>query len=107
MRMRPRYITVAEAEAGMELGAPATVISQGRLFSLPVGHKLTGDNLLQLAAHRVEFIFITEPDPRMNEQIAIDAAKAAYRIMEIFSCADLTDPIVATLFNQIIIYRSA
>jgi hypothetical protein len=107
MRTRPRYITVIEAETGMKLGAPATVINQGKLFSLPAGHKLTDDNLLQLAAHRVEFIFVTEPDPRPDGQVAVDAAKAAHRVMEIFAGADLNDPIVATLFNQVIIYRSA
>lgn len=107
MRTRPRYITVSEAKAGMELGAPVRTVSQGKLFSLPTGHRLTGDNLIQLAVHRIEFIFITELDTRTDEQVAIDASKAAYRVMEIFAGADLSDPIVATLFNQILIYRSA
>lgn len=107
MRTRPRYITVAEAEVGMELGAPATGANQGKLIFMSTGHKLTVDSLFQLAAQRVEFIFVTEPDPRPDEQVAVDAAKAAQRVMEIFAGADLSDPIVATLFNQVIIYRSA
>ncbi len=91
----------------MELCVKVEVVNQGRLFSLPSGHKLTGDNLFQLVAHRAEFIFVTEPDPRSDEQVATDAAAAAYRIMEIFSGADLTDSTTATLFNQVLIYRSA
>ncbi len=107
MRKRHCYITVAEAEVGMELGAPATGTKQGKLISMSAGHKLTGDDLFQLAERRVEFIFVTEPDPRPDEQVAVDAAQAAHRVMEIFAGADLSDPIIATLFNQVIIYRSA
>lgn len=108
MRMRPRYIPLAETEAGMVLGAPVSVSSHGILrFSLPEGHALTEDNLCQLAAHRAEFIFIAEPDTRSDEQVAVDAALAAHRVMEIFTAANLSDPTTAALFDQVLIYRSA
>ena len=37
----------------------------------------------------------------------VDAALAARRVMEIFDGADLADPVMAALFDQILIYRSA
>jgi hypothetical protein len=51
-------------------------------------------------------MFIVEPDTRPSEQIATEAAEAAHRVMEIFAGADLTDPAMATLFNQILIFHS-
>ena len=108
MRTRPHYIPIIEAEAGMTLAAPVNVVSHGILrFSLPAGFTLTEDNLHQLRAHQAEFIFIAEPDPRSDEQVAVDAATAARRVMHIFSGADLTDPTMAALFDQVLAYRSA
>lgn len=108
MRTRPRYLPLAEAEAGMVLGAPVRVVNHGVIrLSLPSGQTLTADNLRQLAAHRAEFIFISEPDRRSDEEVAADAARAAHRVMEIFAGADLSDPVMAALFNQVLIYRSA
>ena len=108
MRTRPRYLALIEAEAGMVLGAPVSVVNNGILrFSLPDGHTLTEDNLRQLAAHHAEFIFIAEPDTRPDEQIAVDAAMAARRVMQIFSGADLSDPTTVALFDQVLGYRSA
>jgi len=108
MRTRPRYITLAEAEPGMVLGAQAKVIQQGMLrYSLPEGQILNSDNLRQLATHQVEFIFIAEPDLRADEQVAIDAAQAAHRVMEIFESAELSEPTMAMLFDQVLAYRSA
>jgi hypothetical protein len=107
MRTRPRYITLIEAEAGMELAAPLSTVSHGILsLKLPAGHILTHDSLQQLHAHKAESIFIVEPDTRPSGQIAIKAAEAAHRVMEIFAGADLSDPAMATLFNQILIFHS-
>lgn len=108
MRIRPRYISLIDAEPGMVMGAQLNVTHNGYfLMSLHVGHTLTEDNLIQLRLHHAEYLFVTEPDTRTDEQIAIDTAVAAHRVMEIFADADLTNPIIATLFNQVIIYRSA
>lgn len=108
MRTRTHYIPLLEAEAGMVLGAPVSVSTHGILrFSLPAGHTLTDDNLHQLAAHKAEFIFVAEPDTRSDEHVAVDAALAARRTMEIFAGADLTDPTMAALFDQVLGYRSA
>jgi hypothetical protein len=107
MKTRPRYITLSEAEAGMELAAPLSTISHGILnLTLPAGHILTHNSLQQLHAHKAEFMFIVEPESRPSEQIAIEAAEAAHRVMEIFAGADLSDPAMATLFNQILIFHS-
>lgn len=108
MRTRTRYIPIIEAEPGMVLGDPLKVASHGVLrFALPAGHVLTEDNLRQLTIHQAEFMFVAEPEARSDEQIAVDAALAARRTMEIFSGADLTDPTLAALFDQVLTYRSA
>lgn len=108
MRFRTRYLPLAEATAGMILGTAVLNVGGGqRRFSLPAGHSLTTDNLHQLRAHRAEFIFIAEPDTRTDEEVAVDAAQAAGRTMQIFSGADLTDRTMAALFDQVLGYRSA
>lgn len=108
MRTRTHYIPIIEAEEGMVLGAPVAVVRNGILrFSLPAGHALTRDNLHQLTAQQAEFIYVAGPDPRSDEQVAEDAAVAAHRSLEIFSGADLSDPVMAALFDQVLGYRSA
>jgi hypothetical protein len=108
MRSRSRYLPLIEAEAGMVLGAPLRVSRQNQVrYALPAGHVLTDDNLHQLRAHRAEFVFVVEPDYRSDEQVALDAALAARRVMEIFAGADLEDPDLAALFDQVLTYRSA
>lgn len=108
MRTRTRYLPLVEAAPGMMLGAAVQVAHHGRMsLSLPEGHTLTEDNLHQLTAHRAEYIFVSEPDPRSDEQVATDAAMAARRLLEIFSGADLSDPTLAALFDQVLGYRSA
>jgi hypothetical protein len=47
------------------------------------------------------------PDTRSDEQVAIDAAMAARRIIKIFESADFSDANTATLFDQVLCYRSA
>jgi hypothetical protein len=109
MKVRPYYIATEDAEAGMETGAPVAIVNSSGIlsFSLPAGHKLTEDNLRQLAAHHGEYIFVLRPDPRSDEQVAIDAAAAARRVMEVFAGADLADPLLAVLFDRVLAYRSA
>ena len=108
MRARPRYLPLLEVRAGMMLGAPVRIVNGGVLrFSLPSEHTLTEDNLHQLIAQRAEFIFVAEPDTRSDEQVAVDAALAARRVMQIFSGADLTEPTMAALFDRVLAYRSA
>jgi hypothetical protein len=107
MRTRPRYLPIIEAEPGMVLGSPVKVAINGVLrLSISSGTELTDDTLHQLRAHRAEFIFIAEPDTRSDEEVAIDAAAMAHRVMEIFSGADLSDPDMAALFDQVLTYRS-
>lgn len=107
-RMRTHYIPIEQAEAGMVLGAPVVISQHGIVrYSLPSGYPLTADNLRQLKAHQAEYLFIATPDARSDEQIAVDAALAARRTMEIFAGADLEDPTMAMLFDQVLAYRSA
>lgn len=106
-RTRVCYTSVEDVEEGMVLAGQVQVVQHGMLrFSLPEGHALTGDNLRQLAAHHAEFVFVSTPDERSDEQIAVDAAIAARRSMEIFSGADLSDPTMAALFDQVLAFRS-
>lgn len=106
-RARLRCIPLYEAEANMVLGAPIYIARGGiRNLLLPAGHRLTGDNLNQLAARHIEFIFVLELDGRSDEQVAFDAAQAAHRLMKVFAGADLTDSTMAALFEQVYMYRS-
>lgn len=108
MRTRPRYLPLNEAAAGMVLGTPVQMGRQGQhRYSLPAGHTLTEDNLRQLFIHHAEFIYIAEPDTRSDAEVAVDAARAARRVMEIFDGADLEDPTTAALFDKVLAYRSA
>lgn len=108
MRTRTQYLPIIEAEAGMMLAAALKVVKYGHLrLSLPARHVLTPDNLHQMTAHQTEFIFIAEPDTRSDEQVAIDTAQVAHRVMEIFVGADLSDPTMSALFDQILAYRNS
>lgn len=108
MRTRTQYIPIVAAEEGMTLAAPLNVVKHGHMrFSLPAGHVLTDDNLYQMKANRAEFIFIAAHDTRSDEQIAEDTAQVAHRVMDIFSGADLSNPTMAALFDQILAYRNA
>lgn len=107
MRRRTHYLPLAEIAEGMILASPVRAMTGGQLrFSLPAAHALTGDNLRQLAVHRVEFVFVDLPDDRSDLEVAVDAALAARRTLEIFASADLSDPAMAALFDQILAYRS-
>ena len=108
MRTRPRYLPIIEAEPGMVLGAPLNTVERGILsVSLPAGHILTEENVHQLRTRHAEFIFIAEPDPRTDEEVGADAALAAHRVMQIFEGVDLKDRNMLTLFDQVLIHRSA
>jgi hypothetical protein len=108
MRTRQSYLPIFDLEPGMVLAHAANVVTQGVLrFSLPAGHTLSEENIRHLVAHQAEFVYIAEPDRRSDEQVAVDAALAAKRVMEIFRGADLEDPVMASLFDQVLGYRSA
>lgn len=108
MRTRLLYIPISEAQEGMVLGAPLSVVYRGMLsLTFPDGHALTDENLHQLSAHFAEFMCIAKPDERSDEQVAIDAAAAAGRVRQIFDGADMSNPTLAALFDQVLIYRSA
>ena len=108
MRTRLLYIPISEAQVGMVLGAPLSVVYRGMLsLTFPDGHALTDENLHQLGAHFAEFMCIAKPDERSDEQVAIDAAAAAGRVRQIFDGADMSNPTMAALFDQVLIYRSA
>jgi hypothetical protein len=78
-----------------------------QLSLLPPGSTLTAENIHQLQAHMVEFICISYEDTRTAEEIAAHSADAARQVMEIFGQADLSQPVMAALFNQVLMYRSA
>ena len=105
MRYRQEYVSSHLAAPGMVLGAPAT--GGAIVFSLPAGHALTEDNILQLGRHKVEFIVVSVPDSRTDEQVAEDRAQTANRIRTIFSGANLSDPCMSALFEQVLAFRNA
>ena len=108
MRTRHRYLPIVEAQAAMLLAAPASAVTGGSVgFSLPAGHRLTEENLHQLLAHSVEFIFVAEADTRSDEEVAQETARVAGRVLRIFEGADLSDANLAAFFDQILAYRNA
>jgi hypothetical protein len=108
MRIRHLVIPMEQAQAGMVLGQPLEVVFRRVLgLTLPVGHTLTEENLHQLSVHHAEFICIDQADNRSDEQVAIDAAQAAHRVMALFEGVDLSEPHMAAFFDQILAYRSA
>jgi hypothetical protein len=91
----------------MVLSAPARVVKHGILrFSMSGGQALTEENLHQLRAHHAKLIFVNQADTRSAEQVSVDAAAAAHRAMKIFNGADLSDPHMAALFDQVLVYLS-
>ena len=107
MRTRNRYLPISAAEVGMVLGAQLCVVERGNLsVSLPPGHALTEDNLHQLRTRHAEFIQVAEVDPRTDEDVAADVAQACARVQHIFAGADLNEPTLASLFEQVLAYRS-
>jgi len=108
MRTRHHFLPIEDAQVGMVLCESAQIVERGFLsMTLPAGHALTEENLRQLIAHHAEFIDVDLPDERSDEQVAVDTALAARRAMEIFSGADLTEPHMASFFDQVLAYRSA
>jgi len=107
MKTRQQYLPIELARAGMLLCEPVQVVEHGLVsMTLPASHVLTQESLNQLVAHHAEFIEVAVPDERSDEQIAVDAALSARRVMEIFSAADLTDPNMAAFFDLVLCYRS-
>ena len=105
--LRLHYLPFNEVEPGMVLGAPLTLVERNIVrFSLPAGHELTESNLRQLASHHAEFVCIVTPDSRTADEIAIESAAAAARVMHIFEGADLSQPVMAALFDRVLAYRS-
>ena len=108
MRMRHLFIPLELAQAGMVLSQATQVVHHGFLsLTLPAGHTLTEENLSQLSAHHAEFIYIEQEDDRSDEQVAIDVAQAAGRVLTLFDGADLSDANMAAFFDQVLAYRSA
>lgn len=105
MRTRTRYVPIENASEGMVL-VKAAKDSYLRTL-LPERATLTDENIHQLMAHHVEFICVSQPETRSAEQIAVDAAVSARQVLKVFERADLSDPVMAALFNQTLMYRSA
>jgi hypothetical protein len=105
MQTRTRYLPIENASAGMLLAEAVKDIFQRVL--LPSGSTLTPENLQQLQAHTVEFICVSYEDTRSPEEIAVHSAATARSVMAIFASADLSRPVMAALFNQVLTYRSA
>ena len=107
MRTRNRYLPISAVEVGMVLGAQVCTVERGNLsVSLPPGHALTEQNPHQLTTRHAEFILVAEADTRTDEEVAADTAAAAHRVRQIFEGLELSDPCMATLFEQVLAYRS-
>jgi hypothetical protein len=98
-------LPIESASAGMVLAEAVKDAFQRAL--LPGGSTLTAENIQQLQAHDVEFICVSYEDTRSPEEIAVQSAETARGVMALFASADLSRPVMAALFNQVLTYRSA
>lgn len=105
MRSRTHYLPIEDASVGMLLAD--AVRDRYQMPLLPAGSTLNEENLRQLQAHGVDFICISYADTRSDEEVAEQTAQAAHSVTDIFAQADLSDPVLAALFNQVVLYRSA
>lgn len=106
-KLHRQYLPFHEVVPGMVLGETITLAERNVVrFSLPAGHALTEANLRQLAAHRAEFVCISVPDTRTEEEIAAAVQAARERVTYIFEGADLSRPALAALFERVLAYRS-
>lgn len=105
MRTRKHYLPITQATAGMVLAEP--VQDAYRRTYLPAQLALTEEHLHQLAVWRAECICIDVPDVRTDEQVALEAATVAKRVLELFEQTDPHDPMIAALLNQVLLFRSS
>ena len=105
MPTRTHYLPIENASAGMVLAESVKDTFQRAV--LPGGSTLTPENLQQLQAHAVEFVCVSYEDTRSAEEIAVQSAATARGVLSIFASADLSRPVMAALFNQVLLYRSA
>ncbi len=105
MRTRTHYLPIESATVDMVLAESVKDGFQRTL--LPSGSTLTAENIQQLQAHTVEYICVSYEDRRTPEEIAVHSAETARSVMNIFAAADLSNPVMAALFNQVLMYRSA
>jgi hypothetical protein len=108
MHTGTRFITIVEAAVGMVLAESISLSSDGFLrLKLARGHVLTANCINQLIVHGAEYIAISEPDDRSDDQIALDQAAALQRVQTVFYGADMDDANTAALYHQVKIFRSA
>jgi thiamine monophosphate synthase len=104
MRTRTHYLPIEDASVGMLLAE--AVRDHFQMPLLPAGSTLNAENLQQLLAHGVDFLCIAVADERSDEDIAAQTEEATRCVTGIFASADLAEPVMAALFNQILLYRS-
>lgn len=108
MNYRCRYLPLQEVTEGMTLHAPLRIAKNGVLrFSLPQDLVLTADNLHQLAIHQAEFVPIRVEDERSEEKQLRECAIQEARLNQIFSAANLQQPLMTEFFNAVLAYRKA
>jgi len=106
MDTRLQFLTIAEAEEGMVLGAPVVLPEHGvSNFNLPAGHTLTESNIHQMAVRHAEFVCIEIPDERTPEEREAEWGMNEMRLQQIFGAANLADPTTASLYQAVLAFR--
>jgi hypothetical protein len=105
VKQRTHYLPIEGVVEGMVLAE--AVKNKWMQVLLPRGAVLSSENIQQLLAHQVEFVCVSHTETRSSEEVAVDAATSARKILDVFSGADLSNPTMAALFNQVLLYRSA
>lgn len=107
MRTRTRFLAIDDVTPGMVLAEPAMAMDHGFMgLKFPAGLVLTQESIDQLWAHQAEYVEIEEPDARTDDSRLAESESALQDLTARFSRLDLTEPVVAALFQQLVNYRS-
>lgn len=104
-RMRVRYLPLEDVIPGMALVDAARDRFQRILY--PAGTVMDQECLYEMSVNMVRYVCVSFEDLRAAEIIATDTAVSVHRLLDIFEYADLTDPVMADFFNQVLTYRSS
>ena len=108
MASRLRCLPFSGVEVGMVLGASLTVPEYGVVsFMLPAGHALTESNLHQMAIRHAEYVCVCQEDNRSDAEREIEWAASEQRLAEIFAMANLTQPLMSSLYDAVNRFRKS
>lgn len=106
-RQKLEYFPIEKAVPGMPLAEQIMISERGVVkLLLPVGHLLSEGDLTRLDRLRIDYVCVSTPDTRSDEEIKKQRAQALLQTRKIFESADLSQPHIMALFKRMLVYRS-